>query len=702
METFEKRRKSSLDEGQFPIQKPTANELINNFTKMQIIPSITLKNGRAVIYNEKTQKFEDQGDPLLISESFSLNTDMLFIDLDYLENKGNNINLIKKISMKYPCYAGGYDNLEKINELLSNNIKRVEIFPKNKDIMNMVHSNKLILRLYIDFDLNVYFDDETKINFFQYIETIQNNINYISIHFKFEPVNENQIKPFIERISNELKKRKIKVRIALAYYFSSVEQIKYLVKNGIVPILRNNFWKNNITFGDIFSQIIDYEKLKKFSNEEKLKETPILVPVVVIDNNDNMPLGLVFTTKEGIKKTVDEKICYFFSKELNQLINPNNFNSNGIKNSINHFNKQYLRQISVNCDRTSLLFLVNGNYFCKNGNNSCFNWNKTFNGGMRDLEKIIKHSVKYGGEKSYTKKIASNKDLVLCKVIEEANEVWCASNSTIENLSYEISDLIYFLTIFCVSCHIDIDLLYMELIRRHFSHYKSKQKKINNDLKEIRLGMSISKYYQDNLFEFLDANGLEIKKENKYKYTAKFKNDNNIKIKAFIIKPKDVYRFIENNLMESVICYQDILDNYPCNYERIQFQNNLFDENKDFLISKICVISNIDFNIEEYKKNSLKKLVIFSEYNYLTTKWVDQNEITAKIVVVHGANEGHLIKKLCDLIVCVVSTGETVKVNNLKILDVIYESTIGLYVKQGVKNQIQTIINKSIYDKNNI
>ena len=39
---METRRKSSLDEGHFPIQKPTANELINNFTKMQIIPSIIL------------------------------------------------------------------------------------------------------------------------------------------------------------------------------------------------------------------------------------------------------------------------------------------------------------------------------------------------------------------------------------------------------------------------------------------------------------------------------------------------------------------------------------------------------------------------------------------------------------------------------------------------------------------------------------
>ena len=38
----------------------------------------------------------------------------------------------------------------------------------------------------------------------------------------------------------------------------------------------------------------------------------------------------------------------------------------------------------------------------------------------------------------------------------------------------------------------------------------------------------------ENLFEFLDANGLEIKKENKYKYTAKFKKLNVKKFPKFV------------------------------------------------------------------------------------------------------------------------------------------------------------------------
>ena len=101
------------------------------------------------------------------------------------------------------------------------------------------------------------------------------------------------------------------------------------------------------------------------------------------------------------------------------------------------------------------------------------------------------------------------------------------------------------------------------------------------------------------------------------------------------------------------------------------------------------------FDLSPFKADPLRKLIIFSEYNYLTTKWIDQQGITAKIVVVNGANEGLLLNDLCDLIVCVVLTGETLRANGLVILDTIYESKIGLYVKKGIENEIQQLINKA-------
>jgi ATP phosphoribosyltransferase len=245
------------------------------------------------------------------------------------------------------------------------------------------------------------------------------------------------------------------------------------------------------------------------------------------------------------------------------------------------------------------------------------------------------------------------------------------------------------MTTLCVSNNIKMNMIFNKII----NNYNSFQSNLINNLNEktIKIGLCLPKTinYQEKIFDFLKLNGINIEIKNN-KINLQFLNQTNNKIKSFLIKPKDVYRFIEKNLMDVVLCFQDILENFPCNYKKI----NCNYESNNKLITKICVIAQKNFNLEIYKKNKLKKLVIFSEYNYLTNKWVEENELTAKIVNVNGANEGHLICNLCDLIVCVSSTGETIKANNLQILEKIYVNNLGFYVKPELQEEIQNIINK--------
>ena len=689
--------------GCFIVDNLTENERKNVFKKMQIIPTLFLKNNRAVVKNPQTGLYEDYGDPYELADQLSINTDMLLIDLDGIEHKAtNNKNIIQKIAMKYNCYARtGGDFKEVVESYLNQNVRRIVVVPQDTDLINNVHYNRLIMRIRVNSKLQLLNSDVHGESILEFLNRMKNKVNFIIANIEHENnVNVDDIN--IEDVSSKLKElfiiNKIEMRLAISFSFINVHHIHSLIKMNIIPVLKGNFFygNNKITYGDIYSEIINYRKLKSFMNITYLNEhnNTILVPIMVIKEDDNTPLSLFHTTKEGIKQSIDTRKCIFYNKSTHSLY----------KASLN--NNDLIKQVSINCDRTSILFVVAGGDFDSYINIlNRFYWNKRLKGGMRDLYKIISNSVLYGGSASYTKKIAENKDLLLCKILEEANEVWCASNSSTDNLKYETSDLIYFLTIFCVSSGINIDDLYSELLRRHFNlRFSDSNTAINtklvnnNNISELKLGMCISKYYQHNLFEFIKLNGLCIYKDNNsLKYNAHFENDNSITIKPFIIKPKDVYRFIENNLMDAVICYQDILDNYPCNYEHIVFPN--INHNNEcysqFAVSRICVISNKDFDLNEYKVNPLKKLIIFSEYNYLTTKWIDSHGLNAKLVVVHGANEGHLINKLCDLIVCIVSTGKTIKDNGLVILDTIYESKIGLYVKKGYKQQIQNVIDKS-------
>jgi ATP phosphoribosyltransferase len=142
--------------------------------------------------------------------------------------------------------------------------------------------------------------------------------------------------------------------------------------------------------------------------------------------------------------------------------------------------------------------------------------------------------------------------------------------------------------------------------------------------------------------------------------------------------------------MDAVICFQDVLDNYPVSYAKVPLPKET--ESKSKSISRICVIANQDFNLEEWQNDANRKLTIFSEYAYLTSQWIEKYKLTAKIVTVNGSTEGFLINRLCDLIVCVVATGVTVKENNLKIVEEIYRSELGLFVKKGLESKIQYML----------
>jgi len=383
--------------------------------------------------------------------------------------------------------------------------------------------------------------------------------------------------------------------------------------------------------------------------------------------------------KSNLKKIeIDPIINFKSNKTVNYNQNINDFNE--INNP--------LELIKKYC----LIFTMKNFQIKNNKDNilSLFNFIKIHFFNILILEQIIYNSLNDETRKSYTKKILNNKELLFIKILEEANEVWCASNNNNKNnLIYELSDLIYFMTTLCVSNNIKMNMIFNKII----NNYNSFQLNLINNLnkKTLKIGLCLTKSisYQKKIFDFLKLNGINIEIKNNNKINFQFLNQTNINIKSFLIKPKDVYRFIEKNLLDVVFCFQDILENFPCNYKKI----NCNYESSNIIITKICVIAQNNFNLEIYKKNKLKKLVIFSEYNYLTSKWVEDNNLTAKIISVNGGNEGYLISNLCDLIVSVCSTGETLRANNLKILEVIYESKFGIYAKPEFQEEIQNIIN---------
>ena len=236
--------------GCFIVDNLTENERKNVFKKMQIIPTLFLKNNRAVVKNPQTGLYEDYGDPYELAEELSINTDMLLIDLDGIEHKAtNNKEIIQKIAMKYNCYARtGGDFKEVVESYLNQNVRRIVVVPQDIDLINNVHYNRLILRIRVNSKLQLLNSDVHDESILEFLNRMKNKVNFIIANIEHENnVNVNDIN--IEDVSSKLKElfiiNKIEMRLAISFSFVNVHHIHNLIKMNIIPVLKGNFFYGN-------------------------------------------------------------------------------------------------------------------------------------------------------------------------------------------------------------------------------------------------------------------------------------------------------------------------------------------------------------------------------------------------------------------------------------------------------------------------
>lgn len=203
-----------------------------------------------------------------------------------------------------------------------------------------------------------------------------------------------------------------------------------------------------------------------------------LVPALVQDVKSGKVLMLAYMNEESIKRTLEERVVYYYSRSRQKLW----------KKGETSGNIQYLKGLYCDCDKDSLLVLVEQvGAACHTGSYSCF-FNPIFTLAIEkeedtrdtpDTEKVMaelydvisqrKHSPAQGSYTSYL--FEEGLDKVLKKVGEEASEVIIAAkngakNGAKEGMVSEISDLIYHLLVLMVSQNVTIQDVAKELERR--------------------------------------------------------------------------------------------------------------------------------------------------------------------------------------------------------------------------------------------
>lgn len=204
-----------------------------------------------------------------------------------------------------------------------------------------------------------------------------------------------------------------------------------------------------------------------------------LVPVITQDYKTKEVLMMAYMNEEAFIKSMETGKVHYFSRSRNKL---------WLKGETSgHF--QIIKSVNLDCDGDALLIKVEQvEAACHTGHYSCFYRELNKDGIKETSEKVFDEKSVYGDkskilkevydvvvdrrinpkEGSYTNYLFEKGiDKMLKKVGEEAAEVIIASkNPDNGEVIYEISDLIYHLTVLMVERGITFDDIFDELGKR--------------------------------------------------------------------------------------------------------------------------------------------------------------------------------------------------------------------------------------------
>jgi ATP phosphoribosyltransferase len=638
---------------------------MNKEKQITFVPTLDISNGKAVLVrNGKVYKVF--GDALEKAKFLSIHKHFQLIDVDRALGNGNNTELIKKIVQKYPCYVGGgIRTFEDAVEFLNSSAKRIIIATNlTKEFVRSIPKERLIIAFDIDQNYHVLIKGRTDVSQYKFEDVLKEFGDYveiISVTFHHTEGLCNGI-PFdqVEVIKNMVEQYNIKLSIGGG--IANIIEITKLMEMNITPQFGSGFWNGLFTLGDVYLVLLNNVKQSKWIVTKTGENT--LYPCIV-QNIDGIILGLTYCNKESLKISVDTRIATFYSRDQDTL---------WIKGATSG-NYHIVHQVHLNCDNTAIRMIVEGKQFCHFDCISCFGHCDPSRGSLKSLQRIIQQSK----EGSYTSQLLKSETRIKSKILEEANELVCSID---EEIVHESADLFFFISMFLEKNKVDIRDVEQELIKRHYVVLKDKPFKPIIDTK-LKIGI-VSNNGIDaiNYIETLLSIKITCPTNRSYEYKC-----DNEDIKIIPVKPKDIPILINNEFIDGIISYEDIIMNYDVDVEKI-----LTPKHKEKKVSIVISVKD-GITLEMLREiNKERKLVIMAEYVKLTSDWIRKQNLRAKIVHVHGTSESYLVNGLCDASVMVCDTGKTLKENNLIILDTLVTTMMHLFIARTSLHKLSKFV----------
>jgi len=191
---------------------------------------------------------------------------------------------------------------------------------------------------------------------------------------------------------------------------------------------------------------------------DKLNYKNGLIPVVTQDSDGNV-LMQAYANKEAIKKSLETKKAWYWSRERKKLWMKGEESGN----------TQEIIGIFADCDRDSLLYIVKQTgVACHKGYYSCFNEQILGKKGMPIIEEVyqvIKERKKLKPNNSYVASIIEDDQRLIGKIREESEELIEAFTED-DNLVWEAADLIFHTFLLLANRNMKLKELVEEFRRR--------------------------------------------------------------------------------------------------------------------------------------------------------------------------------------------------------------------------------------------
>ncbi|MDD3150010.1 MAG: bifunctional phosphoribosyl-AMP cyclohydrolase/phosphoribosyl-ATP diphosphatase HisIE [Candidatus Gastranaerophilales bacterium] len=405
-----------------------------------IIPSIDIMDGKAVQLKQGKEKVLEKENVFELAGYFSHFGEIAVVDIDAAMGKGSNLEIIKKLCKKYDCrVGGGIRSVEKAKEIIAAGAKKIIIgTAASENLLNLLPKEKVLVALDANQGKIVHEGWHKQINATP--EDFIRRFDNLCSGYLYTIVEKEGMMQGTDLEAYEKIRSKTKKEIVAAGGISTIDEIVKLDKMGINSQLGMAIYTGAIKLEDAFSELIDFEKGNG------------IVPTVVQDINTMQVLMVAYSNKESLKIAFEKGLGTYFSRSRNEIW------TKGLTSG----NIQNLKKIKYDCDKDTLLFLVEQKgVACHTGSYSCFE-NKKFN--LKELYEVLEDRQTKMPENSFTTKLFKDETFLKRKINEEAFEVIHADKR--EEIIWEVADLTYFVLTYMVKHGVTIDDVKNHLAQR--------------------------------------------------------------------------------------------------------------------------------------------------------------------------------------------------------------------------------------------